>query len=426
MGRAKRLRVLVYKELRELSRERIVLVGLLLGPLIMYLILGGLVWATTNRAYQVIQRPTGVVFVVRGNVTMEVRELAEKLGAYLVRDNGLTHTPRGGVLVFVDGDRFTRALQVGGQPVLTLVVNATAPSFIEFIKAQTVVLAIERAMQDVLADKVRPCLPVGSGEFLRRPVVVEPLFTYRGKIYSQSAFMGVIIASSVVIPLSILIVVLAATQVAAVSLGIERESKTLEKLLSLPIGFSDVMASKIAAVTLLSAGGAVSNLIGFLAYAKILGASVERVPGFEGVEVGAKFEVSALDAILLFTGVMLALAITVLIGFIVGSAAKDVRSSQIAANYASIILAFPLFLLLFGLSPLILGPKARMALMLDPYVVLSLFTASILVGDSLWATTSLLALLGHLALWGVIASRILSPEGVLLGGSIIRRLIRGR
>ncbi len=126
------------------------------------------------------------------------------------------------------------------------------------------------------------------------------------------------------------------------------------------------------------------------------------------------------DMIFLILGTTLTLVITIIVGFIVGTTANDIRSSQLAANYASLILAFPLFLVAFGVSPELMSFGLKLLVLLDPYVVLVMLVSALITNDAVMILLTFTFLTVQLVFLIIIARVLLDPERILLGQSVFR------
>ncbi len=113
-----------------------------------------------------------------------------------------------------------------------------------------------------------------------------------------------------------------------------------------------------------------------------------------------------------------------MIGFIVGSQAQDVRGSQLASGYTTMILVVPLFIMFFGIDPTQLSTTVKAVLAIDPYALLGIASSASINGYASLAMLSLLGLLAHDAFWTLVAARLLDAESMIVGHPMLRRLSR--
>ncbi len=427
------LSVLLRKELGELGRERIVLVGLLLGPFLIYLVLGGIAAVGARGIAKEAARQVSVDLVVRGGLDSNVSLLAEALNASGLRvksvttENPASAPPGADAVLVVDSRELAALLARGARINATVIINVKYPGILATQLEDRVVRGLETALRRLLASRASMCLPEASHETLESPANATVYYMYRGRLVPSSAFLASVMGAILLVPMAILIVVLSATQVASISLGIEKEARTLEKLLSMPLSFMDILLSKVLAIAVLSVGGLLSNVAGLLIYMRIISVATRSVAGVggENLRLGVSAPlIGAVDAGLLFLGLAITLYVTILIGLIVGSASEDLRGSQLSASYVGFILSLPLLSIFFGLNPAVLSGTAKALLSADPYFILALLTAAALAGDRLLASLSLLGLLAHAVAWSLVARILLTQENILLGQPGLKALLR--
>ena len=407
---------LLSKELYELSQERIVLVGLLLGPLLVYLVFGGLALVAGEAAGREYRVPLHLALVAPPGDPLAAR-LASEIGARLYP----SLPARGFDAAIVLPEGVSPLLEEGRRVPVEIYVNATEPTLLAVARARLAQERLQWGLASLLAERCRASLPGASPESLLSPGEARTYFLLRGRTLEEPEFYGLLAAASLAAPLSVFIVTLAASQVAAVSMGLEREARTLEKLISLPVPYGSVIAAKVAAVTILSLGGALSSLAGMAIY---LGAAAKAASGLApGLQVGGGLRLTPLGGLAAGAATLLVLYQASLIGFIVGSSAEDVRGSQVAANIASVSLSVPLFLYMMGASPGTLGPLGA-AMLLDPYVPAVIAYGAAVAGDPRAAAGAVAILAAEAGLLTIAAPRLLDPEAILLGLPLRQRLAR--
>lgn len=412
-------KILVRKELKELSRERIVLFGLLLGPLIMYIILGGAAsLATRETARQALSRASVAVLE---NTTSEPGIIARMIASAL---NSPLYTNRSPVELLGEGYDAVLILPPGfeenitrGQPGRTLLVyQPRTLGFIALQKPDQIGGIVESAVRTAITPLVRDCLPEATPEFLAQPVMLQVSYYYRGELVSGEQITGLVLGVSIAVPLALLMTAVAAAQVAAISFGLEKEAKTLEKLLTLPVTRRELLLGKLAAVSILAIGGVASYMIGFYIYVKLALAGLSPQGG------GLSLSIPGSALIVLALGLALTLYTNIVYGFMIGSQAGDVRSSQMAASYLSFILSIPLFPMFFGLDLTGFSTPVKILLALDPYSLLGMVSTAGITGDAVILVLGTLGLLAHALVWTIVAVRLLSPEAMIVGHPLLKRI----
>ncbi len=424
-----KLKVLVVKELKELSKERVVLIGLLLGPLIMYAIMGGIAGAAAGKVVEQAAQPPKIAILFEegepGNLTKLLAKAFNSTIYTSVSINDLLE--QGYDTILVINKTFEENISRGIPAQAQLIYKPRSIGFIEINKPQGIASAVSSVVQNVVAEYLKQYMPDISASFLSNPVHTEIEYVYKGKLVTADQLMGLVMGVSLAIPLAVLMTAVSATQVAAISFGLEKEAKTLEKLLTLPVSRRSLLLSKLLAVTLLAIGGVASYMLGLYLYLKIVeyGFSAASASQFgEEASLGFKISLPASTIIILGLGLALTLFTSIVIGFIVGSQASDVRGSQLAASYISFALALPLFMMFFGVDLMQLSPAVKALLALDPYAVLSMIATSSIYGDNRIILVGFMILIVQGIFWTLVASKLLNSEALITGHPLVTRIKR--
>ncbi|MDO9557046.1 MAG: ABC transporter permease [Coriobacteriia bacterium] len=188
-------------------------------------------------------------------------------------------------------------------------------------------------------------------EMLKSPLSVEEHVIVGDKEAAASPDMiGAFISQQTTfIPIVLFIVTIFAAQMVATTIANEKENKTLETLLAVPISRSALVAAKMiaaAAVALLSAG---AYMIGLNYYMKGLQASFGGAGlggGTEALtELGLNLGVG--DYALLGVTLFFAILVAISIALILGAFAESVRAVQSLLTPLTLMLMLPYFLVLF-------------------------------------------------------------------------------
>ncbi len=418
-----RLKAIIGKELRDLSKERIVLFGLLLGPLIMYILLGGFAAIGSQSAAKQAVKPLSTAIIYYGgppdNAT---RRIAEYLGApiYTNKTSPSLIFNRGYDAIVIIKENITRDLFHGEKPEITIIYKPSTLNWYVLNRPEKLATLINKELVNITAGIVKKYIPSITGEFLENPAKTRITFYYKGKTISQGQLLGLIMGVSLAIPLAVLMTGVAATQVAAISMGVEKEARTLEKLLTLPLRREELLLGKLVAVSILAMGGVASYMTGLYIYFALLSHS------YSGATDQSQFALHFTIPLetLAITGIGLALALysSIVLGFIIGSQAQDVRGSQLAANYLTMALAIPLFIMFFGIDPSQFSTPVKLVLAIDPYALLGMASTASINGSYTLSILSILGLLLHSIFWTLLASRLLNSEAMIVGHPLFKRI----
>ncbi len=201
-------------------------------------------------------------------------------------------------------------------------------------------------------------LQAGVGMVLAQPpftqVVVEratylsqTTITFPGEEAAASGFGAGFIGF-----ISILIAVMAPAPFVSTSFAGEREKKTMESLLALPISRFNILFGKVLAGMVLVSIFAVMNMVGLVGFSFILGLADSG--GSEAYNVSAMYSINPTLNLLLLVGITMFLSafVAIGIGISIASLTKDVRSAE---SLYSMVMMVPSLIVgmtsLFGALP---------------------------------------------------------------------------
>jgi len=210
--------------------------------------------------------------------------------------------------------------------------------------------AIASVSEIVSAQMIAERVGTADLEALRSPLLVEEHVIVGDKEAQASPDMigGFISQQTTFIPIILFIVTIFAAQMVATTIANEKENKTLETLLAVPVARSALVAAKMiaaAVVALLSAG---AYMIGMRYYMNGLTASLggmELNGGSALADLG--LNLSAGDYALLGLALFFAILVAISIALILGAFAENVRAVQSLLTPLMLMLMLPYFLVLF-------------------------------------------------------------------------------
>ncbi len=419
---------LVRKEVKDLFKERVVLLGMIVGPLIMFAVLGGIMNVSFKAAVKEAGKPLKLAVMV-----LDTSEPAARLASYL--EGAASHTvvvepgdpvetlqrlyrEEGVEVLVVVPEGFGANLTRGVPGVIEEYMYMSRLSFFGLPSLGRVSAYIDGFNKAVLLEAVKQVYPNATIEFVASPVVERGTVILFGKPVEggPEEVMGRLFAQIFILPVMLLTAVMAALQVASVSMALEKEAKTLEMLLTLPVSRTEILLGKLAGVSLIAALGALSYTGGFLLYMVLYASSM---PGAESMPL--TFAVSPVDAVLYFLALLLGLLISIGIGILASVFVSDVKSAQVFSSYISLPLILPLFVFMFGVSLETLPSAVQVLLLLDPYVHLLNAFLGVASGDAVKAAMGYLGMLVYLAALLFAASRLFNSERILTARFSLRR-----
>ena len=421
------LLILLKKEVKELLMEKSILIGILIVPLIIFPIMGGLTSIGMSTAVQGIRGEliVGIADLDRTNVTMSLLpQVMESEGIRLVEldcpnlkecihvaeENNLK------IIIFVPKD-FSKNFTSGVKSVIETVYTVESFTISD--------LTIGGKISSTLAEVFRKLAENIHGgevnlEFFETPVSQKSLVVYLGRIVKApievvgSTFMAVLVG----IPMVAVIISSYASSIAATSIALEKESKTLELLLMIPARRITIMLSKLLGTFLIVLLGTLSFIVGFVIYGLMVTAAM--IP----TQLDSKIPVTGLDFSpflypppvffpILISAVFLTMIMTTCIGLFIGILGSDARSAQQLVGAVTFPLLMPPFFILMFTSFNNLPIAVKTALYFDPFTHLFLAIQSGFMGNVFSAALSLAIMFGYTVFMLLLSSWLFMGERLI-------------
>jgi len=284
-----------------------------------------------------------------------------------------------------------------------------------------------RAVNEVVA---RMGASAGEADYLREPVKAQEFVAMGASVEKVpiSQVLRFVQSQTYLFPIVIFMAITFSAQMVAMSVVSEKENKTLEILLSSPVGRKTLVFAKLSASAVVAFGFTAAYMIGMKSFmTAVVGeastpaasAAVRSSLAGLGLILGP-FSLALISLSVLF-GILCALSIAIILGLL----ADDVKSAHAATAPLMLVLMLSYLLPLFvdlhagsaGMRALLLAIPFTHAFLAPQYMVLGRTTA-VVAGIVYQAAL--------FAVFVAVASRIFSGEGVLTMKFSLRGLLGGR
>ncbi|MEM3952318.1 MAG: ABC transporter permease [Nitrososphaerota archaeon] len=375
-------RALLYKELKELFLEKSIIIGVIIMPLLLFPILGGVISFTVT---EVVKEET--IEHVKVAVENLDRGIYSKLLIQKMLENGLQ-------IVVVEDYMDLRRLFDEGVPVFlrvpenfteSIMGRETATIYItynvEVVRMQTITF-ISRIVNrfskvyEEFAETIAKEKNIDL-EFYKMPIrEISNTFFRGGSVNLPPEYLVNTVVSLVYgLPLVALIIISLTATISATSVGLEKETKTLEILLTLPISRLKILFVKMLATTIISLIGMASFMIGFTIYITSISLRLSSVlqqsttsSNFDLLpQPQSLFMISFQGIPLLLIAIFATMLLTMSIGVLVGVLADDVRGAQQLVGAATFLPMFPAFFINMFLEVDDLDLPAKILMYINPY-----------------------------------------------------------
>jgi ABC-2 type transport system permease protein len=151
---------------------------------------------------------------------------------------------------------------------------------------------------------------------------------------------------SIGMPIGIMMLLIFAMQLAATSVASEKEEKTLETLLTLPVNRLTLLVGKLTSSVFVAVAGAVAYIIGSIYY---MGSWMGIVPAETGVDLAALgLAPTPTSYLLLGVSLFMALLSALALAISISVFAEDVRGAQALVGPLSMLFIFPMLFTMTG------------------------------------------------------------------------------
>ncbi|MFO7651528.1 MAG: ABC transporter permease [bacterium] len=250
---------------------------------------------------------------------------------------------------------------------------------------------------------------------LKEPLRPKQYVMMKGRIAEGSADMieAVVMSQTFFIPILLLMIIIYSSQMIAGSIGQEKENKTLETLLTVPVNRVSIVIGKMVGASLVALVVAAIFMVAMVYYMGSwtgdLSAQTRAATGMmQQLDIGLTLTSYVAVGVALFLAVLCALALATLLAIF----ADDAKSAQVTVTPLMMLVMVPYFFsMLFDISTASLPVK--MLLYAIPFSYPFLTPKAVFFGD--WGLV--LAGYGYMALFAaaciVLAARIFSSDRIL-------------
>ncbi len=259
-------------------------------------------------------------------------------------------------------------------------------------RGQVVVQSVVSALNEALSNEfLRAKLPELDPRTLKSPIKSRDFVVVHDRVAEGSANMvaGLISQQSMLIPIVLMMIVIYSSQMVISAVAMEKQNKTLETLLTVPIKRTSIITAKMLAAGLVGLISAGVYMLGFQGFIGGIGEEAAKAGAQAGgadlmQKLGLTFD--STGYIVLGLALFLAILVALALAMILGVLAEDFRSAQNMIMPLMFMVMIPYFVSLFA-------DLNTMSLPLKIFILLIPFTHPFLVSQNLY--------LGN---WGMIAA----------------------
>ena len=400
------------KELKQLVRDPKILLGMIIVPLVMFPILGAVMgYAVETAKESAIKASLVVVDNDRGEWSSTFIKFLSETGVKVFLENETVLNCEK-IAEILSRYNTTQILEIPEG----FSANITAHSTNRQIKASIRfygVLVGTSVFQNVGSAVVDTLISQFNRMMAPDVLYAEKATVIKGEVkygVDPAALSSLMTAQSIAMPIIIMILITYSVQIAATSVAMEKEEKTLETLLTLPIDRMAILFGKLSSSIIIAAIGALAYMVG---YGYMMGMLMGQIPQEAAIDLSALgLAPSFLGYLLLGLSLFVTLLSALALAVILSAFAEDVRGAQAFVGYIYPLIFVPAFALMYiDINMLPLAVKALLYAIPFSHPIIA--SKAIVMGDHLTPVFGIIYSFAFTMVIMYIASRLFATEKIL-------------
>jgi ABC-2 type transport system permease protein len=285
-------------------------------------------------------------------------------------------------------------------------------------RGQIVVQGVISALNDAVSNNfLKEKLPGYDPASLKKPIKSKDFVVVKDRVAEGSANMvaGLISQQSLLIPVVLMMIVIYSSQMVISAVAMEKQNKTLETLLTVPIKRTSIITAKMFAAGLIGLISAGVYMFGFKGFFGGIGDEA----GMAGIQAGGATVMRQLGLyfstsgyVILGLAIFLAILVALALAMILGVLAEDFRSAQNMIMPLTFMVMIPYFISLFADINTIALP-AKILILAIPFSHPFLVAQNLYLGNYGMIAAGLAYMLVVFVVLVVFAARVFSTDKIL-------------
>jgi ABC-2 type transport system permease protein len=414
---------LVIKEVKELVRDPKILIGVILMPLLIFPVMGSAI----NISQESVER--AMITASFGVYNEDEGPATESFLEYLIANNTVIHIKASSLedaLISFQETNATAMLWIrrgysynisnGIKGRLKIYANLKSLTIAEAGSADNLGSLINIYSYFLSIDKINNLLTqIGdksSPIAVRNPVTIEHASIIKGNVLevAPSSIFNIIMSQSIMLPIMVMVMLMFAIQMAATSIAIEKEQKTLETLMTLPVGRLTILSGKLAGSIVVAIAGAIAYMIGFGYYMTSAFSFAPEMTSISTSELGIGLE--PIGMVLLGVNVFVTLVSGLALAISLATFTDNVRSAQSLTGFLIVPVIIPSIIMMFS-DINILPNVVKWILLVIPYTHSIIASKAAFLGNYDVVFRSILYIAVFTLVILYMAARIFSTERII-------------
>jgi ABC-2 type transport system permease protein len=403
---------ILVKELKELIRDPKILLGMVIVPLVMFPVLGLVLGYAVETAQEQAQKATLLVvnndggnwsqeFIGNLSIVMNVAVI-NNITPQQVVDQGLLEQYNSTQFIEIPtGFSQNMTQNTSGNPSVIAIVNVYG------------VFQGGGIFSDIGSAGITTLITSFNRVIAPNVLYTTQSTIIKGEIQQgidPATLAGLMLSQSIALPVTLMIMLTYSMQIAATSVAMEKEEKTLETLLTVPVDRFAILMGKLSSTIIVAGVAAVTFMIG---YNYMLGSMTFGIPSTMSVDlVKLGLVPSPIGYLLLGITLFITLLSGLALAVIMSAFAEDVRGATALVGYIYPLIFIPAMALMYlDINTLPLALKAL--LFAIPYSQPIIASKAVIMNDYTTVIFGIVYVAAFTIVIMYIASRLFATEKIL-------------
>ncbi|WP_304328929.1 ABC transporter permease, partial [Candidatus Culexarchaeum yellowstonense] len=339
------------KEVKEMLRDPKILIGMIIAPVLLMGVMSGVMNFVMSSAKEAVLNPNVIIVdydnsllsnIVTSSLTSSSGGRVMVIGNLSVSKAIDLALSKDFSTVMVIPRGFGYNVSIGRRAIVELYTVMKSLSISESGASSMPSSIIEFLNSEIVRERIREVAPNIDPEVFLKPISRVEYSVVKGKVINVSPqiVFSVVMSQSIFVPITIMIIFITAMQFASTSIALEKEYKTLETLLTLPVSRFTILLAKLMSSVMLAVLGSISFMFAYTYYYT----SVTSF-GFPTINLSLSDIGLTMTPIgLLLTGLTLFLSMvsSLVLALLIAVFAEDVRSAQTLVGYLYFLMIVPM------------------------------------------------------------------------------------
>ena len=410
------------KELKELIRDPKILIGMIILPLIMFPVLGAVLGYASQTAVEQAQNATLLVVNNDGgnwsttfidfldSASVKATVINNTTPQQIVAQNLLTHYNSTQFIEIPSGFTANMTTHLTTNPNITATINMygvfQGGGIFSNLGQSSVAFFISAFNRYIAPDVLQTTQSTIIKDQIQQDV-------------DPATLSGLLISQSIALPITIMIMLTYAMQIAATSVAMEKEEKTLETLLTVPVDRFAILMGKLSSTIIVAGLASIAVLVGYNYMLSSITLGIPTTTPIDLVSLG--LVPSAFGYVLLGISLFITLLSGLALAVIMSAFAEDVRGATALVGYIYPLIYIPsLALIYLDINTLPLAAKA--VIFAIPFSQPVIASKAVVLGDYSTVVFGIIYVAVFTVVIMYIASRLFATEKILTAKLKFKRI----